>query len=190
MTAEYTAMKTATKGQVWLLGAVLTLENLAAVLHQSSRVYLYQQTQCLNYYKAHDPTQIDRTSQIPELLCKIPQVQSPLAITDGIDSFLSCIPVFRTNVYNYISGIYLLATVSGSAIGSLLLSRHVYILNALSILCYIFTASVAATIPTACGHELEAMDDSQSILLANDQTHPPRSSLDKIAKSDRVNTAF
>ncbi|KAL8819805.1 MAG: hypothetical protein Q9223_001842 [Gallowayella weberi] len=227
MTAEYTAMKTATKGQVWLLGAVLTLENLAAVLHQSSRVYLYQQTQCLNYYKAHDPTQIDRTSQIPELLCKIPQVQSPLAITDGIDSFLSCIPVSLhrswttnailcsfifdllgggevmritiittciaqitppeklTNVYNYISGIYLLATVSGSAIGSLLLSRHVYILNALSILCYIFTASVAATIPTACGHELEAMDDSQSILLANDQTHPPRSSLDKIAKSDR-----
>ncbi|KAL8802060.1 MAG: hypothetical protein Q9182_004073 [Xanthomendoza sp. 2 TL-2023] len=190
MTTEYTPMKSAAKSRVWWLGAVLTLENLAAVLHQSSRVYLYQQTLCLNYYKAHDPTQIDRTSQIPELLCKIPQVQSPLAITDGIDSFLSCIPVCRTNVYNYISGIYALATVSGSAIGSLLLSRHVYILNALSILCYIFTASVAATIPAACGRELEAIDESQSVLLAADPTYSPRSSLDRTAKSNRHSLVY
>ncbi|KAL8688781.1 MAG: hypothetical protein Q9224_004800, partial [Gallowayella concinna] len=82
-------------------------------------------------------------------------------------------PEKLTNVYNYISGIYLLASVSGAAIGSLLLSRHVHMLNALSMLCYVFAASVAATIPTESERELEATEDSQPMLLGADHAHSP-----------------
>ena len=61
--------------------------------------------------------------------------------------------VVRTNSYNYISGCYFLASVVGSWIGSLLLSRHVYLLNGLSVACYLLTACVSAAIPSYCGRE-------------------------------------
>ncbi len=62
--------------------------------------------------------------------------------------------VNRTNVYNYVSGFHFLASVLGSAIGSLLLNNHVYILNGLSIFCFLFTAFVAAIlVPTHCGRQ-------------------------------------
>lgn len=84
--------KTSVVQQILLLGLLLTLSNLAAVIHKSSRVYLFQQAQCLTYYKIHDPTQIDSHSRIQEALCKLDKVQSRLSITDGIDSFLSYLP--------------------------------------------------------------------------------------------------
>ena len=92
MSPEYNSIKPAVRDRILLLGAILTLGNLAAVIHQSSRVYLYQQSLCLTYYKAHDPTQIDFQSRVEESMCKVDQVQSQLAVIDGIDSFLSCIP--------------------------------------------------------------------------------------------------
>ena len=78
--------------QILLLGTVLNLSYLAACIHQSSRVYLFQQAQCLAYYKIHDPTQIDSQFHVDEALCKLDEVQSPLAIVDGIDSFLQYLP--------------------------------------------------------------------------------------------------
>lgn len=78
--------------QVVCLSLILTLAVFSAILHQSSRVYLYQQTQCIDFYRLHDPSQIRSDSQVDESLCKLDAIQSRLAITDGIDSFLSCIP--------------------------------------------------------------------------------------------------
>ena len=57
----------------------------------------------------------------------------------------------RTNAYNYMSGFYFLATVFGEAVGSLLLSNHVYVLNGLSILCFLATAYIAAFVPPDSG---------------------------------------
>lgn len=57
----------------------------------------------------------------------------------------------RTNVFNYISAFYFLASVFGSTVGSILLSNHVYVLNGLSISCYMITISVAALVSPACG---------------------------------------
>ncbi|KAL8678516.1 MAG: hypothetical protein Q9186_005152 [Xanthomendoza sp. 1 TL-2023] len=56
-------------------------------------------------------------------------------------------------------------------------------LNALSMLCYVFAASVAATIPTESERELEATEDSQPMLLGADHAHSPRSSFDRTIKS-------
>ena len=78
--------------QIVLLGAVLNVSYLATCIHKSSRVYLFQQAQCLNYYQANDPTKINSHYQVDEALCKISEVQSPLSILDGIDSFLQNLP--------------------------------------------------------------------------------------------------
>ena len=78
--------------QIILLGAVLNVSYLATCIHKSSRVYLFQQAQCLNYYQANDPTKIDSHYHVEEALCKIHEVQSPLSILDGIDSFLQNLP--------------------------------------------------------------------------------------------------
>ena len=84
--------KRSTNGQVFLLGFVLTLANLAAVVHKSSRVYLFQQSQCLAFYMTVDPTKIDPQNGVKEALCKVDVVQSRLSVTDGLDSFLSNLP--------------------------------------------------------------------------------------------------
>ena len=78
--------------QIVLLGAVLNISYLATCIHKSSRVYLFQQAQCLNYYQANDPTKVDSHYYVEEALCKIHEVQSPLSILDGIDSFLQNLP--------------------------------------------------------------------------------------------------
>ncbi|KAL8726068.1 MAG: hypothetical protein Q9166_006947 [cf. Caloplaca sp. 2 TL-2023] len=244
MDSELHPLKPAVRNRILLLGAVLTLGNLAAVVHQSSRVYLYQQSYCFNYYITHDPTQIDLRSHVEEDMCKIDEVQSQLAITDGIDSFLSCIPALLVlatykellplvglnrlviaslccsalavlySVFNFslhqswtpnailgsfvfdlvgggeVTRMAIIITciaqitpperfVSGSAIGSLLLSRHVFLLNGLSFLCYILTSCVAAAIPTESGRAADDADASRPILLAVDDLDSPRSSSDR-----------
>ena len=75
-----------------LLGGILVLGSLGGALHKSSRVYLFQQAQCFNYYQIHDPTKIDVNYQIEEALCKLPFVQSRLSMVDGADSFLQYLP--------------------------------------------------------------------------------------------------
>ncbi|KAL8635631.1 MAG: hypothetical protein Q9228_006893 [Teloschistes exilis] len=54
--------------QIVLLGAILTLGNLAQIIHRSSRVFLFQQAQCLIYYKLADPSKIDAQFQVDEAL--------------------------------------------------------------------------------------------------------------------------
>ncbi len=80
----------------------------------------------------------------------------------------------RTNWFNYISGFFFLASVGGSSIGSLLLSRHVYLLNGLSIACYALTACVSGTIPSHFGREDQdddKQDNERSPLITPDQEY-------------------
>ena len=81
-----------TTSSIILLGAILTLGNLADSIHKSSRVYLFQQAQCLLYYKNSDPTKIQTDLRVDEALCKVSPIQSRLATVEGIDSFLNFLP--------------------------------------------------------------------------------------------------
>ena len=92
MSQEFSPRRMSVTRQVVLLGAVLNVSYLATCIHKSSRVYLFQQAQCRNYYQANDPTKIDSHYHVEEALCKIQEVQSPLSILDGIDSFLQNLP--------------------------------------------------------------------------------------------------
>lgn len=78
--------------RIILFGVILTLNALAEVIHKSSRVYLFQQAQCLLYYKTFDPSKIRPDFSIDEAFCKISAIQSRLATIDGIDSFLKSLP--------------------------------------------------------------------------------------------------
>ena len=78
--------------RISLLTTVLVLANLAICIHRSSRIYLFQEAQCLTYYRAIDPSKIDSGLGVDEALCKVDDVQSPLSIIDGIDSFLQLLP--------------------------------------------------------------------------------------------------
>ncbi len=62
----------------------------------------------------------------------------------------------RTKIYNYLSAAYLLAGVGGAAIGSALLSNHVYLLNALAFACFVLTMFIGMLIPLGCGRKLIA----------------------------------
>jgi hypothetical protein len=84
--------KSSVNRQVFLLGAVLNFGYLASCIHVSSRVYLFQQAQCLTYYKTYDPTMIDSHHGVAEALCKLDKIQSPLSVIEGIDSFLQFLP--------------------------------------------------------------------------------------------------
>lgn len=92
MTEFASLSKRPVRRQILLLGAVITLANLAAIIHKSSQVFLFQQSQCLAYYMTIDPTKIDSSYTVEEGLCKIDEIQSRLSITVGIDSFLSYLP--------------------------------------------------------------------------------------------------
>ena len=84
--------KASATNRIILLGAILTLGNLAEIIHKSSRIYLFQQAQCLVHYKAVDPSKIQTGFRIDEALCKVNPIQSRLATIDGIDSFLYFLP--------------------------------------------------------------------------------------------------
>ena len=84
--------KASTTNRIILLGAILTLGNLAEIIHKSSRIYLFQQAQCLLHYKNIDPSKIHTGFSIDEALCKVNPIQSRLATIDGIDSFLYYLP--------------------------------------------------------------------------------------------------
>ena len=92
MSTDTPKQKSPVTRQIILFGAILTLANLANIIHKSSRVYLFQQAQCLLYYKLVDPTKIDTHYRIEEKYCKVDEIQSRLSIIDGIDSFLIFLP--------------------------------------------------------------------------------------------------
>ncbi|KAL9575926.1 MAG: hypothetical protein Q9212_007555, partial [Teloschistes hypoglaucus] len=92
MATEFLKKPGSVTNQIVLLGAILTLANLAQIIHRSSRVFLFQQAQCLIYYKLADPSKIDAQFQVDEALCKLGPIQSRLSMIDGVDAFLTCLP--------------------------------------------------------------------------------------------------
>ena len=78
--------------QVVLVAAVVVLANLAICIHRSSRVYLFQQSLCLQHIMATNPQNIGPQWRIEEKLCRIREVQSPLSLTEGVDAFLQLLP--------------------------------------------------------------------------------------------------
>ena len=102
MSTDAPKQKGLVTNRIILLGAILTLGNLAEIIHKSSRVYLFQQALCLLYYKRSDPTKIQSDFSIDENFCKVSPVQSRLATIDGIDSFLSLLPREFLTIVSYI----------------------------------------------------------------------------------------
>ena len=92
MLSETSEWRRQTFDYVVLLGGILTLGNLGLILHKSSRIYLFQQAQCLNYFLLRDPTAIGLQYHVDEARCKNPTIQSRLSMIDGIDSFLQWLP--------------------------------------------------------------------------------------------------
>ena len=78
--------------RILLMCVTLTLSNLALSMTRSSRVYLFEQAQCLRYYQSHDTAQVNLQDSIHETLCKLEAIQYPLSIIVGIDSFLALLP--------------------------------------------------------------------------------------------------
>ena len=78
--------------RIFMMSAVLTLSNLALSITRNSRIYLFEQARCLLYYQFHDPTQINSQYAVDERLCKLDDIQYPLSIVIGIDSWLSLLP--------------------------------------------------------------------------------------------------
>lgn len=81
-----------TKWTVATIAAVLVLANLAVCIHRSSRLYLFQQSLCLQHYLSTDVNKIGPFWHVDEALCKVQQVQSPLSIIEGLDAFLQLLP--------------------------------------------------------------------------------------------------
>ena len=74
------------------MSIIFTVSQLALTINKSSRVYLFQQAQCLIYYQVNDSTKIDSENGVNESLCKLEGVQHPLSITVGIDAILLMLP--------------------------------------------------------------------------------------------------
>ena len=106
---------------------------------------------------------------------------------------MQALTIVRTEFYNYISAFWVLSSVGGSAIGSVLLSHHVWLLNALSVLCFIFAACLATAIPSGLGKSGESAEDTRSIIMASDdpdiqRTSPERDSLHREESTKVIDT--
>lgn len=55
-------------------------------------IKLFEQSLCITYYDVHDPGVIGPGGGIPELLCKIQEIQAPLATIRGWKSLFDTIP--------------------------------------------------------------------------------------------------
>ena len=71
---------------------ILTLGNLAISLHRSSRVYMLQQSLCLQHFLIVDPQKVNEYKEVDEKYCKVAEVQSPLSFLEGLDYFLHLLP--------------------------------------------------------------------------------------------------
>ena len=98
--------------------------------------------------------------------------------------------VLRTTTYNYITGTYLIASIAGASVASLLLSHHVYLLNGLSAICFALTVMLAMLIPSHCGRDSEVTADAVPILppAEDDDSPPPVSPKGLISVDDQVTT--
>ena len=108
---------------------------------------------------------------------------------------------FRAKTFNYMTSLYLLASVLASSIGSALLSHHVYILNSLSILCFVLAIAIATFIPPDLGRnttiEYTSLAEPSSTHMPSSQSGDDDASSDfsidlskEAASTDKVNTPY
>jgi len=55
-------------------------------------IKLFEQSLCISYYDSHGPSDIGSDVDLPELMCKIQEVQAPLATIRGWKSLFDTIP--------------------------------------------------------------------------------------------------
>ena len=80
------------KWQIIWMNVVLILGYGSLSIAKSSRVYLFEQAQCLLYYQTQKSPEAKAAGNIEEKLCKIDPVQYPLSIVVGVDTLLSLLP--------------------------------------------------------------------------------------------------
>ncbi|KAL9034173.1 MAG: hypothetical protein Q9180_005555, partial [Flavoplaca navasiana] len=93
-----------------------------------------------------------------------------------------------TSTNNRISALYILGNVGGSALGSMLLSRHVFLLNGLGVVCSLIALGFNAFIPPQLGrsdNSRNALDTSAADLLLQDEIEPQTAILDQLAGQHR-----
>lgn len=67
--------------------AVMLLYALGTSLLTTARLPFLEQSVCRSYYLAHDPTIIDKDGSVPEIRCKVTEIQTELARLVGWAGF-------------------------------------------------------------------------------------------------------
>jgi hypothetical protein len=84
------------QSQFWrvagLCAILKILQTMNTAITVVPRLRLYEATICRSYYQNYDPSLIDVGNNVPEELCKIPQIQASLAQLTGWNSFFFYIP--------------------------------------------------------------------------------------------------
>lgn len=75
-----------------LCAVLKILQTLNTAISVVPRLRLYEATICRSYYRTFDPSVFDAGNNVPEELCKIPQVQADLAQLTGWNSFFFYVP--------------------------------------------------------------------------------------------------
>lgn len=91
-----TPSKRRTDYRIILITLVITLSNIAICTHRSSRVWLYQQSLCFEYYHAREPAAAETSASIDEDRCKLKEIQSSLSTIESLDAVFMLLPG-RTN---------------------------------------------------------------------------------------------
>ncbi|KAH8668425.1 major facilitator superfamily transporter [Xylariales sp. PMI_506] len=71
------------KAAIGALLALLLLVNLAASLYQLPLSRVIERRVCREYYAQHDPSQLGPNGEVPEILCKLDDIQKDLAWVQG-----------------------------------------------------------------------------------------------------------
>jgi hypothetical protein len=83
------------------------LIDLFGFLGEIAKIRVYEGVICRQYYQKHDPSRFGDDGNVPEKLCKIPDIQSNLAQLRGIMSFLEeSVTILFVVPYGIVADIY------------------------------------------------------------------------------------
>lgn len=77
---------------VVLILALVFIIDVGANLADPPKTRVFEANVCLSYYNKHDPSVIGNDGQVPEMLCKVDQVQQKLAMIFGWQDTFDAIP--------------------------------------------------------------------------------------------------
>jgi len=73
---------------IYLCGAFVLFVSLPGNAGEVARIRMYELNLCRHYYNHHDQSMIDDNGDVPEMLCKIDEIQAELAKLRGIKNLL------------------------------------------------------------------------------------------------------